>query len=186
MSSESAIPSAARVFWLCGLSGAGKSTLANALAEGLRARGVPVLTIDGDVLRTGLCRGLGFSDSDRGENLRRAAEVANLGVDSGLCVVASFITPLEAHRRIVKDTLGSRAFSLIYANAPLTVCRERDVKGLYTRAKAGQISSMTGLTSAFEAPAHTDLTIETSTETVADSVAKLLRFATTLLGSEPR
>ncbi|MDI1249074.1 MAG: adenylyl-sulfate kinase [Lacunisphaera sp.] len=170
-----------QIFWLFGLSGAGKSTLAAALIDDLRTRGIAVLALDGDALRAGLCRGLGFSDSDRAENLRRAAEAAKLGAASGLCVVASFITPLEAHRRLVADILGAENLSFIHVSAPLEVCRSRDTKGLYARAQAGQVAQMTGLSSAFEAPRRADLVIATAHEGIAASAAQLLRFARTRL-----
>jgi adenylyl-sulfate kinase len=168
--------STGRVFWLFGLSGAGKSTLAGNLAGALRAAGTPVLTLDGDALRAGLCQGLGFSDSDRAENLRRAAEAAKLGAASGLCVVASFITPQQAHRDLVAAIIGRGMLSLIYVDAPLAVCRQRDVKGLYARAQAGQVPQMTGLSSSFEPPAGADLVVPTSREDIAASAARLLEF----------
>ena len=169
------------VFWLFGLSGAGKSTLANQLITELRRQGRAVLALDGDALRSGLCRGLGFSDNDRTENLRRAAETAKLGTASGLCVVASFITPLESHRLLVTDILGAQSVSMIHVSAPLEVCRSRDAKGLYARAQAGQVAQMTGLSSAFETPRRTDLVIPTAREDIAASAAQLLRFARTRL-----
>ena len=183
MSSEAPPPAgpAGHIFWLFGLSGAGKSTLAAALIDDLRARGLAVLALDGDALRAGLCRGLGFSDAERAENLRRAAEAARLGTASGLCVVASFITPLESHRQLVTDILGAQNISLIHVSAPLAVCRARDTKGLYARAQAGQVAQMTGLSSAFEAPRHADLVIATADEDIAASAAQLLRFARTRL-----
>lgn len=165
------------IFWLFGLSGAGKSTLAEALIHELRSRGIAVLALDGDALRAGLCRGLGFSDDARAENLRRAAEAAKLGAASGLCVVASFITPLEIHRRMVTDILGLKNLSMIHVSAPLEVCRSRDTKGLYARAQAGQVGQMTGLTSGFENPQLAHLVIATAQEDIAVSSAKLLQFA---------
>lgn len=151
-----------QVFWIFGLSGAGKSTMAAALIEVLRTRHIAVLELDGDTLRTGLCRGLGFSDQERTENLRRATEVARLGADSGICVVASFITPLESHRDLVREIIGPERISLIFANAPLEICCQRDVKGLYARALAGQVPQMTGVGSIFEIPASPDLHLPTS------------------------
>src|SRR5260221_2821269 len=119
MSSEStsARPPSRAIFWLFGLSGAGKSTLADALVRDLRGRGWPVLALDGDELRAGLCQGLGFTDADRAENLRRAAEVARLGTVSGLCVVASFINPLESHRQLVAKILRDENLSLVLLDA---------------------------------------------------------------------
>lgn len=171
------------VFWIFGLSGAGKSTLATALTLGLRSRGLPVLELDGDVLRHGLCQGLGFSDQDRMENLRRAAEVARLGAASGLHVVASFITPFEANRKVIRDIIGSARVSLILADAPLAICRQRDIKGLYAKAQAGQVPQMTGLGSSFESPVQPDLVLPTSTESPTESARKLCEFALTRLGS---
>ena len=169
-------PSNGQVFWIFGLSGAGKSTVASALIEELRNRHIAVLELDGDTLRSGLCRGLGFSDQDRTENLRRAAEVARLGADSGLFVVASFITPLESHRNLIREVIGDDRTSMIFADAPLEVCRQRDVKGLYTRAKAGQVQQMTGIGSLFEAPSpsHIDLNLPTATFS-PDASARMLQ-----------
>jgi adenylyl-sulfate kinase len=170
------------VFWIFGLSGAGKSTLATALTRELRDRQIPVLELDGDILRNGLCNGLGFSDGDRRENLRRAATVAQLGTVSGLCVVASFITPFEVHRQLVREIIGPARISFIFADAPLAVCRQRDVKGLYARAQAGQVPQMTGIGSSFEKPVTVDLILSTSTETADASVRKLVEFALARLG----
>jgi adenylylsulfate kinase len=165
------------VFWIFGLSGAGKSTMATALIGALRSQNVSVLVLDGDELRNGLCRDLGFSDIDRTENLRRAAEVARLGANSGLCVIASFITPLDAHRRLVAEIINGSRLSLVFADAPLEVCRRRDVKGLYAKAQAGQIAQMTGISSSFERPSRTDLTLATSTVTPSASARLLIDFA---------
>lgn len=170
------------VFWLFGLSGAGKSTLATALIEHLQARGLGVLALDGDVLRAGLCRGLGFSDADRTENLRRAAEVARIGADSGLCVVASFITPLNTQRALVRETVGRDRLSLVFADAPLAVCLQRDVKGLYARAQAGHLPQMTGVGSAFEKPEQPDLVLPTSGVSPEASTWTLREFSLTRLG----
>jgi adenylyl-sulfate kinase len=164
------------IFWLFGLSGAGKSTMANALIGELRSRGHAVLALDGDDLRAGLCRGLGFSDLDRAENLRRAAEVARLGSASGLCVVASFITPLESHRQLVAGILHRQKLSLIHVDASLAVCRERDTKGLYAQAKSNQMDHITGLSSPFETSPSAALVIHTDKESPAASSVKLLNF----------
>ena len=147
------------VFWICGLSGAGKSTLAAALVAALRTAGRPVLELDGDALRHGLCSGLGFSDADRAENLRRAAEVARLGLDSGLCVVASFITPRESHRQLARQLIGAGKFSLVWADAP----------------------QMTGIGSSFEAPAGADLVLSTAANSPEESARTLIQFALTRL-----
>lgn len=176
------MPASAHVFWLFGLSGAGKSTLADRLAAELRAGSVPVLALDGDRLRTGLCRELGFSDADRAENLRRAAAVARLALDSGLNVVASFITPAESHRRLVAETIGADRLSLIWIDAPVGLCRERDVKGLYAAATAGRIGQMTGVSAPFEPPPQTDLTLDTARHSPEASAKLLGEFARRMLG----
>jgi adenylylsulfate kinase len=170
-------PSSGHVFWLFGLSGAGKSTLGAGLAGKLRAAGIPVLALDGDALRQGLCAGLGYSDEDRAENLRRAAETAKLGLASGLCVVASFITPLQCHRDLVTGIIGRNYLSLIYLDAPFEVCRRRDAKGLYARAASGQVQQMTGVSSGFEAPTVPDLLLHTGADEIAASMAQVLAFA---------
>ena len=170
------------IFWIFGYSGAGKSTLAEALTRSLRSRGIAVLELDGDDLRTGLCQGLGFSDSDRTENLRRAAEVARLGANSGLCVVASFITPLESQRRLIEKIIGRDRLSMIFADAPLDVCRQRDVKGLYAKARTGMLTQMTGISSAFDQPPNPDLRLPTAGCTQAETAQILIAFALTRLG----
>ncbi|MDB6127927.1 MAG: adenylylsulfate kinase [Verrucomicrobia bacterium] len=173
-------PADGHVFWLFGLSGAGKSSLAAKLREEFQnspSRGV--LMLDGDRLRNGLCRGLGFSDEDRTENLRRAAEVARLGVESGLIVIAAFITPHESQRRAVESIVGERDCSMILVNASLEICQRRDVKGLYDRAAKGGLAKMTGVGSSFEAPKKFALRIESGLEPIETSAAKLAEFART-------
>lgn len=177
MNSAPPLPSRGHAFWLFGLSGAGKTTLANLLIEALREAGKPVLALDGDRLRAGLCSGLGFSEAGRTENLRRAAEVARLAVDSGLIVVASFITPLDEHRQLVTGIIGAEPFSLIFLQAPLDLCQHRDVKGLYKKASLGQLGQMTGLSSPFEAPARADLVLDTATRSPEHCLTQLLAYA---------
>lgn len=169
-------------FWLFGLSGSGKSTLATALRASLAERGLPSLALDGDAVRAGLCAGLGFSDADRTENLRRAAEVARLGLASGLTVVASFITPLAAHRLLVASIVGTDRLSLVFLDASLETCRARDVKGLYGRAAQGGLPHMTGVSSAFERPSRADLLLDTGRSSAATSAAALSQYAMRRLG----
>jgi adenylylsulfate kinase len=163
--------------WLFGLSGAGKSTLADRLCENLRSNQLSLLRLDGDALRSGLCRGLGFSLTDRAENIRRAAETAKIGLQSGVCVVASFITPLETFRELAADIIGREHVSFVHIAAPLNVCRSRDVKGLYAKASAGGISDLTGVSSEFEEPSRPDLVLHTSESTVDECAAQLTHFA---------
>lgn len=174
-------PSSCEIFWIFGLSGAGKSTVASALVEQLCNEDIPVLALDGDTLRAGLCYGLGFSEEDCTENLRRAAELARLGTASGLCVVASFITPLESHRHLIKSIVAPERISMIFANAPLDACRQRDVKGLYARAQVGLIQQLSGVNSPFEVPAQVELDLPTSTVPPEVSVQLLWNFAQTRL-----
>lgn len=166
------------VFWLFGLSGSGKTTLANFLCHELRLHAVSQpFSLDGDRLRLGLCSELGYSEVDRTENLRRASEVARMAIESGIDVVASFITPREFHRQLIQETIGLTNMSLVYVSATLEVCRMRDVKGLYSRAKQGALSHMSGVDSAFDPPTKCDLVLDTVNSAVADSGADLLSFA---------
>ena len=177
---------AGNVFWLFGLSGAGKSTLAAGLKLSLAALGHPSLLLDGDRLRGGLCQGLGFGVEDRTENLRRAAEVARLGLESGLVVIAAFITPLEVQRRAVESLIGPHRISWIHADAALAVCQQRDVKGLYAQAAAGTVTQMTGVGSAFERPERCDCVISTDSEPVQASAERLREFALSVLRAASR
>lgn len=178
MSSPAPSPAGgSRIFWFFGLSGSGKSTLAAALARTLRQQQVGVLELDGDRLRAGLSPQLGFSDADRRENIRRAAEVARLGVESGLHVVASLITPLEEHRAVVREVLAGHRLSLIYLDASFEVCARRDVKGLYARSRSGGVELFTGQTSRFEPPGVVDLVVDTQSSAPEESLRQVLRHA---------
>jgi len=171
----------ARVVWLCGLSGSGKSTLAMALERRLFEAGRATWLLDGDNLRTGLNRGLGFSPEDRSENLRRAAEVAKLGLDAGLVVLASFITPTHALQGLVRATVGYQDFSLIHVHASYGACAARDPKGLYAKAAGGGVNQFTGRDQAFEAPMAPDLRIDTEALDEAAALAALEAFVLPLI-----
>ncbi len=164
-----------RVVWLYGLSGSGKSTLAVALERRLHAEGFATHLLDGDNVRTGLNRDLGFSDADRAENIRRVAEVAKLFAAAGVVVIAAFITPLRAHRRLVREIVGAEDFLEIYVAASFEACAKRDPKGLYAKAKAGNVAQFTGRDSAFEPPAPEDgaITLDTEAEPADASLARL-------------
>lgn len=168
----------ARVIWLYGLSGSGKSTLAVALERRLGAEGVATALLDGDNLRTGLNRGLGFSDSDRTENLRRVAEVAKLFVQAGVVTLCSFITPQRAHRTLARDIIGADDFLEVYVAASFETCARRDPKGLYAKAAAGTVGQFTGRDSSFEAPAEGEsaFVIDTEAESPDTSLARLHAF----------
>jgi len=162
--------------WLTGLSGAGKSTLAAALAEQLATRGVAHFCLDGDVVRAGLCRDLGFSAADRHENIRRVAEVARLLNLAGLVVICSLISPLQADREQARAIIGPEQFLEIYLSAPLAVCEQRDPKGLYRRARSQQLVDFTGISAPYEGPQAPALTVDSSQETVVHAALRLLRL----------
>jgi len=139
-----------RIFWLFGYSGAGKTTLAHGLAAELRAAGRQVLVLDGDEVRAGLNRDLGFSEESRAENIRRVAEVAKLAADQGCIVIAALITPMERLRQLAADVGGRDRFDLVWVDVPLAVCQQRDAKGLYQRAASGNMPLLTGVGAPFE------------------------------------
>ncbi len=168
--------------WLTGLSGSGKSTLANALEVFLLQQRIVPIVFDGDALRTGLSQGLGFSATDREENVRRATEVALLSAAAGLVAVVALISPFRAGRKAAAEAARSRGipFAEIFVNAPLATCERRDPKGLYQKARRGQLTGWTGVDSPYEPPAAPDLELHTDSETVADSLAKLGRLTLAL------
>jgi adenylylsulfate kinase len=160
------------VVWFTGLSGAGKSTLAEALERSLQAAGLHTYLLDGDRLRLGLNRDLGFSEQDRQENIRRAGEVAALMAEAGLIVLAAFISPFRSDRDAVRQLLPGR-FVEVFIDTPLHVCEVRDPKGLYRRARAGLIQNFTGLDSPFEAPQAAELRFDTSSCSVEEAVQQI-------------
>lgn len=163
--------------WMTGLSGAGKSTLANALEKRLFSMGRHTILLDGDNVRMGLNKDLGFEEKDRIENIRRIAEVAKLMNDAGLIVLTSFISPYRLDRRRAKDIIGER-FVEVYVSTPLEECERRDVKGLYRAAKEGKIANFTGVSSTYEAPENPDIIVDTSNrdiESCADELMEQLR-----------
>ncbi len=162
------------VVWLTGLSGAGKSTLAQALAATLQAMGVRTALLDGDVIRQGLNRDLGFSDADRVESIRRVAEVARLMREVGLVVISAFISPFEQERNLARELVGRKHFLQIYVSTPLSICEARDPKGLYKKARAGTLSHFTGIGSAYEIPQQPDLTIDTTLMSVEAATHQVL------------
>jgi len=163
------------VFWLTGLSGAGKSTLAIETELALFAEGYQVFSLDGDNLRHGLNANLGFSPEDRSENIRRAGEVAALFADAGFVVITAFISPYRVDRDRARKSAGS-GFYEVYVKADINVCEARDPKGLYRRARAGEISDFTGISAPYEEPVDCEVTVDTSTLSVQESVEHLLNF----------
>ncbi|WP_439831145.1 adenylyl-sulfate kinase [Aeromonas caviae] len=162
------------VIWFTGLSGAGKSTLAGALEQALAAAGKHTYLLDGDNVRHGLCGDLGFDDAARQENIRRVGEVAKLMVDAGLIVLTAFISPFRAERQLVRNLVGEGEFVEVFVDAPLSVCEERDPKGLYKKARAGEIRNFTGIDSAYEAPEQPEIHLLNAGKPVEVLVDELL------------
>lgn len=162
--------------WFTGLSGSGKSTVAIALERELQQRGILCRLLDGDNIRTGINNNLGFSEADRMENIRRIAEVSRLFVDTGIVTLAAFISPLQSMRSMAADIIGHDDFVEIYISTPVEECERRDVKGLYARARRGEIKDFTGISAPFEAPQNPALTIDTSRVTLQQSVETILQL----------
>ncbi len=162
------------ILWFTGLSGSGKSTLANAVNSALFEQGLACYVLDGDNIRHGLCNDLGFSDADREENIRRIGEVAKLFLDAGVVVLTAFVSPFKADRDKARALVDPGDFIEIHCAADLDVCEERDTKGLYAKARAGQIQEFTGISSPYEAPEAPELRIETGSSSLEDCVAHVI------------
>ena len=173
---EGLLKQRALVVWMVGLSGSGKSTLAKAVEKELYNQGFLTQLLDGDNLRTGINNNLGFSEADRLENIRRAAEVAKLFCNAGLITICSFISPTEEIRTIAKDIIGAQDFTEVYVNAPFEVCEQRDVKGLYKKARNGEIKNFTGLDAPFEAPQNPAIEIRTHEQSMETCVKQLVDY----------
>ena len=164
------------MIWFTGLSGSGKSTVAIALERELHRRGRLCRILDGDNIRTGINAGLGFSADDRRENIRRIAEVGKLFVDTGIITIAAFVSPTRELRQLACDIVGADDFLEIYVSTPLEECERRDVKGLYARARRGEVKDFTGISAPFEAPEHPALALDTSQLPVEESVHRILQL----------
>lgn len=169
------------LIWLTGLSGSGKTTLALRLEHYFFGKGFKVFILDGDNVRMGLCKGLGFSEDDRKENLRRVGEVARLMLDAGLIVICAFISPCEADRMAIKEMVGEQRFIEVYVNCSLQICEERDVKGLYAKARQGIIPHFTGISAPYDPPVSPAIELMTAEETVEESVRKIIEFVGPLI-----
>jgi bifunctional enzyme CysN/CysC len=163
-----------KVIWFTGLSGSGKSTIANALEKELHAQGKRTYILDGDNVRQGLNKDLGFTDADRVENIRRVAEVAKLMMDAGLIVMTAFISPFRAEREMARDLIGEESFIEVFVDTPLAVCEQRDPKGLYKKARNGQLPNMTGIHSPYEPPATPEITISRAENDLYSAVKTLI------------
>jgi len=164
------------ILWFTGLSGAGKSTLAHAVEDHLHKLGIRTFVLDGDNIRQGLCKDLGFSDADRTENIRRIGEVSKLMLDAGVVVMTAFISPFRKDRQLVRDLVKKGDFIEIFCQAPLSVCEERDPKGLYKKARAGQIPEFTGISSPYEEPENPELIVETDDNSVDECVELIIIY----------
>lgn len=164
------------LLWFTGLSGSGKSTIANALDVALHERGYHTFLLDGDNVRHGLCQDLGFSNEDRIENIRRVGEVCKLFADAGLIVMSAFISPFASDRRMVRELFPAGEFIEVFMDAPLETCELRDPKGLYQKARAGEIKHFTGIDSPYESPEHPEICLNTSQKTVDECIEALVRF----------
>jgi adenylylsulfate kinase len=162
------------VIWMVGLSGSGKSTLARALENSLHEEGYLTQLLDGDNMRTGINNNLGFSPEDRTENIRRAAETAKLFMNAGLVTICSFISPTEDIRKMAKEIIGD-GYVEVYVDCPVEVCEERDVKGLYAKARKGEIPDFTGISAPFDVPKNPEVAVDTANQTLEESHQKLVK-----------
>lgn len=164
------------ILWFTGLSGAGKSTLAHALEDRLHRLGKRTYVLDGDNIRKGLCSDLGFSDEDRTENIRRIGEVAKLMIDAGVIVMTAFISPFRNDRQVARDLVKDGDFIEVFCDAPLDICEDRDVKGLYKKARAGEIPEFTGISSPYEEPLDPELKIDTARLSVDECIDSIIEY----------
>ena len=164
-----------KVIWMTGLSGSGKTTIAIGVEKELQKRGFLTQILDGDNIRTGINKNLGFTDEDRTENIRRIAEVSKLFLNCGVVTINCFVSPTIDIRNVAKEIIGEKDFLEVYVNAPFSVCEERDVKGLYKKARSGEIKNFTGLDAPFESPEHPFLEIKTSDMTPEESVNEVVQ-----------
>ncbi len=180
-SKEQLLKQHAKVFWFTGLSGSGKSTIAKGLEEALHLKGFYTGVIDGDNVRTGINSNLGFSNEDRIENIRRIAEVAKLFLQNGAIVICCFVSPTEEIRNLARTIIGADDFKEIFVNTPIEECEKRDVKGLYAKARRGEIRDLTGVNAPFEVPSKPELEIQTKNKSVEESVSEVLEFCIPIL-----
>jgi adenylylsulfate kinase len=170
------------VYWFTGLSGAGKTTLSQRVESKLLSMGRACYLLDGDIMRSGLCKDLGFSTSDRTENLRRAAEAAKIFVDAGLICLAAFISPMNADRGMLRQIIGADHYHEIFVHCPLEVCEQRDPKGLYRLARQGIIKNFTGISAPYEIPTTSRLTVDTMRLSIDQAVGMIIDLINTDAG----
>jgi adenylylsulfate kinase len=168
------------ILWFTGLSGAGKSTLAHAVEKALFEFGCRTFVVDGDNVRHGLCKDLGFTNEDRQENIRRVGELSKLFLEAGVITLTAFISPFQSDRNRIRDLVGQGEFIEIYCKASLTICEQRDVKGLYARARRGEIAEFTGISSLYEPPSNPELELDTGVESLDECVNKIINYLKTV------
>jgi adenylylsulfate kinase len=178
---ETKLNQQARVIWLTGLPCSGKTTIGVGLEKKLISNGFLVRMLDGDVTRKGICSDLGFSEEDRNENIRRIAEISRLFADSGIITINAFITPTEKLRNMASNIIGSHYFINVYVNAPLDLCEQRDIKGMYKKARNGEIKEFTGVSAPFEPPLEAAIEINTSVSDPDQSIDKLFEYILPLI-----
>lgn len=164
------------IVWFTGLPSSGKSTLAGEVQKKLMEKGVKTYILDGDNIRTGLCKGLGFSEEDRAENIRRIGEVSKLFVDAGVVTLSAFVSPYRKDRNMVRELVEEGEFVEVFVSCPVEECEKRDVKGLYKKARAGEIKGFTGIDDPYEEPLKPDIVIETNKERLEESTEKICSF----------
>ena len=164
------------ILWFTGLSGAGKSTISSQVEAALHKKGVLTMVLDGDNIRHGLCSDLGFSEQDRQENIRRIGETAKLFMESGVVILTAFISPFRSDRQIARGLVNSEDFSEIYVECPLDICEERDIKGLYAKARKGEINNFTGISSPYEVPENANLIVNTDELDVNECVERVIEY----------
>ena len=178
---EKLLQQSAKVLWLTGLSGSGKTSIAKVLEKTLHQQGFLTQLLDGDNIRSGINNNLGFSDSDRTENIRRIAEVSKLFLNCGVIAINCFVSPTKAIRQQAKEIIGEDNFLEIFINTSLEVCEQRDTKGLYAKARKGEIKDFTGISAPFEAPENASLVVKTENKTVETSAQEIIEFITPLI-----
>jgi adenylylsulfate kinase len=169
------------LIWITGLSGSGKSTVANAIEAELYKKGVHTYVLDGDNIRTGINKNLTFSPNDRHENIRRIGEIAKLFIDAGTVVIAAFISPYKVDRQQVKELVGAKNYVEVFVNTPLAICEKRDVKGLYKKARAGEIKEFTGVSAPYENPEKPDFSIDTDSQNYNNKLMDCLKMISSKL-----
>jgi len=180
-SKEARLKQSSKVLWFTGLSGSGKTTLAIALEKTLNEKGYLTQVLDGDNIRSGINKNLGFSYEDRQENIRRIAEISKLFLDCGVITINSFVSPAREMRKMAREIIGDNDFIEIYVNTPLDICEKRDVKGLYEKARKGEIKNFTGIQDGYEAPLNADIEINTENKSIDVCTTEIIDFVLPLI-----